>query len=69
MDADGVKQLISINSEPKGYFELDDDNEWQGFKHFQEIPNINFNDPDARMIDLNGDGKPDILISEDNVFT
>ena len=26
-------------------------------------------DPNARMIDLNGDGKPEVLITEDNVFT
>ena len=69
LDADGGKQLVSYGIEPKGYFELDDDNEWQEFSNFQSLPNIDFGDANTRMLDLNGDGKPDVLISEDNVFT
>lgn len=69
LDADGGKQLVSYGIEPKGYFELDDDNEWQPYTNFQTLPNINLNDANTRMLDLNGDGKPDVLISEDNVFT
>ena len=69
LDADGGKQIVNYNSEPKGFFELDDDNEWQPYRNFRELPNINFNDPFTRMIDLNGDGKAELVISEDNVFT
>lgn len=69
LDADGGRQLVSYGEEPKGYFELDDENEWQPFRNFQNLPNVNFGDANARMIDLNGDGKPEILISEDNIFT
>jgi RHS repeat-associated protein len=68
LDADGGKQLASFNSEPSGFFELDDDNEWLRFKHFENMPNINLQDANARMLDLNGDGKADLLITEDNVF-
>ncbi|NOU20146.1 MAG: insecticidal toxin complex protein [Bacteroidales bacterium] len=69
LDADGGKQLVSFGAEPRGYFELDDDNEWQGLRSFKALPNINFGDANTRMLDLNGDGKPDVVISEDNVFT
>ena len=69
LDADGGKQLVSYGTEPKGYFELDDDNEWQLFKNFQNLPNIDFGDANTRMLDLNGDGKPEVLITEDTVFT
>ncbi len=68
LDADGGKQLVSYGAEPKGYFELDDDNVWHGLKSFKEIPNIDFGDPNTRMLDLNGDGKPEVVISEDIVF-
>jgi len=68
LDADGTKQISTLNTEPKGFFELSDEEEWQPFKYFKHIPNIDMNDPNTRMIDLNGDGKPDLLISEDNVF-
>lgn len=69
LDADGTKQLVCLNDEPKGYFELNDDEEWQAFRSFETLPNINMEDQNARMIDLNGDGKPEVLITEDNVFT
>lgn len=69
LDADGGKQLVSYDSEPKGFFELDDENKWQPFRYFDALPIINLRDPNTRMIDLNGDGIADVLISEDNVFT
>lgn len=69
LDADGGKQLVSFDTEPKGYFELDDDNEWHGLRSFKTLPNIDFGDANTRMLDLNGDGKPEAVISEDNVFT
>ena len=68
LDADGGKQLVSFYSEPKGYFELNDDNGWQPFQSFPELPNIDLNNDNCRMLDLNGDGKAELLITEDNVF-
>ena len=69
LDGDGGKQLVSFSQEPSGYFELDDENEWQVFRAFNALPNIDFNDRNTRMLDLNGDGKAEVVISDDNVFT
>jgi RHS repeat-associated protein len=69
LEADGGKQLVSRSNGLNGFFELDDDNDWMGFRSFKSIPNIDFADPNTRMLDLNGDGKPEVVISEDNVFT
>jgi RHS repeat-associated protein len=69
LDADGSKQLVSIDDQPKGYFELNEDKEWQPFRSFAQLPNIDFKDRHTRMIDITGDGKPDLLITEDHVFT
>jgi RHS repeat-associated protein len=69
LDADGGKQIVSYGTMPSGYFELDDTNEWQPFRTFPALPNVNFGDPNTRLLDLNGDGKPEVVISEDNVFT
>jgi hypothetical protein len=70
LDADGGKQLVSFGTEPQGYFELDDDNEWHGLRSFKaSLPNIDFGDANTRMLDLNGDGKPEVVISEEHVFT
>lgn len=69
LDSDGGKQLVNYSYEPKGFFELSDEEEWQPFRNFDTLPNINLNDANSRMIDLNGDGIADVLITEDNVFT
>jgi RHS repeat-associated protein len=69
LDADGGKQIVNYSSEPKGFFELNDANEWLPFKDFEDLPNINFQDSNTRLIDLTGDRMPDVLITEDNVFT
>lgn len=69
LDADGGKQLVNFSTEPRGFFELDDDNEWQPFRPFSATLNASSGDPNTRMLDLDGDGKADLVISEDQVFT
>ncbi|MBA2937207.1 insecticidal toxin complex protein [Paenibacillus sp. CGMCC 1.16610] len=69
LDADGSKQLVSMNNEPRGYFELGDQEDWQPFRTFDNWPNIHFGEANVRMVDLNGDGKPEVLITEDHVFS
>lgn len=41
---------------------------WTRFKHLENVPQVDWNDPNLRMIDLNGDGLPDILLSTDHCF-
>lgn len=69
LDGDGGKQLSVTDGEVKGYFELDDDNEWQAFRTFEQMPTIDFSDANTRMLDLNGDGLPEVVITEQDVIT
>ncbi|MFA5384747.1 MAG: SpvB/TcaC N-terminal domain-containing protein [Eubacteriales bacterium] len=68
LDADGEKQLVSFNDGIKGFFELSKDRDFQSFQAFRHFPNVDMQDPNMRLLDLNGDGMPEILIAEDNVF-
>jgi RHS repeat-associated protein len=65
---DGGKQLVATLAEPHGYFELDDANRWLPFRQFARFVNIDLRDPNTTLVDLNGDGAPDLLISEEFVF-
>ena len=69
LDADGGKQLVNYGTEPTGFFELDNENGWQNFQSFKTLPNQNFGDPNARLLDLDGDGRPEVVLSEENIFT
>jgi RHS repeat-associated protein len=68
LEANGTKYLAGYNGDTKGFFKLDDENEWHSFQAFEQMPAIDFADKNTRLIDLDGDGKSEILITEDNVF-
>jgi RHS repeat-associated protein len=69
LDMDGGRQLVNLETTPSGYFELNDEAIWQGFQPFKNIPAIDLQNSHTRLLDLDGDGRPDILITEDQVFT
>jgi RHS repeat-associated protein len=69
LEPGGMKQLVQLEQQPKGFFQLDEEDRWQQFKTFENLPNINFRDKNLKQIDLDGDGLPDLLISEDDAFT
>ncbi|MFL5748828.1 MAG: SpvB/TcaC N-terminal domain-containing protein [Niastella sp.] len=69
LEADGIKQVVNWQSEPKGFFELSDEATWQPFTPFESVPNINLRDANTRLVDLNGDGMADVLITENDVLT
>ncbi|MDX2417032.1 MAG: toxin TcdB middle/N-terminal domain-containing protein, partial [Xanthomonadales bacterium] len=68
LQSNGSKCLLSTTGPIKGFYKLDEQEEWQNFQPFSTMPNIDFQDPNLRVIDLNGDGMADVLISEDQVF-
>lgn len=69
LNADGQKQIVVNSPGVQGYFELSTKNEFDSFRPFENIANINLQDPNTRLLDLNGDGKPDIVMTEENVFS
>ncbi len=69
LEADGRKFIVSMSTAAMGYFEISDDNEWMPFQSFAQRPNVDFSDANTKFIDLDGDGRPELIISEENVFT
>jgi RHS repeat-associated protein len=69
LTGDGRKFIVSTRPPDLGYFELTDAQEWQPFLAFDRYPAVDLNDPNIKFIDLNGDGMPDIVLSEEQVFT
>jgi hypothetical protein len=68
IESNGTKSLVYQDENIWGYFDLNSDAICQQFKSFKTRPRINLRDPNIKLIDLNGDGMADILITEDHVF-
>jgi RHS repeat-associated protein len=67
LNADGSRQAVS-SSAPHLYFPLDDDNQWLPPRPFPNDLKADIGSADARLIDLTGDGRPDLLVTEDRVL-
>lgn len=66
---DGNKQIVYNSAQVSGYFELTAENNWDLFRVFENRLNVDLHDPNVRMLDLNGDGIADVLVTENEVLT
>jgi RHS repeat-associated protein len=66
---DGRLDLASFTGPTPGFSKRTQDGTWQSFRPFGQLPNIPWNDPNLRFIDLDGDGHTDVLITDLDVFT
>jgi RHS repeat-associated protein len=66
---DGEICLVQFSRPLAGYYERDENRRWRSFAAFPSTPNIDWHDPNLRMLDVDGDGFADILIAENEVFT
>jgi len=66
---DGHLDLTELGGPMPGCYERTETGGWQPFRPFRSHPNIAWDDPDLRMVDLDGDGLADVLITGDDAFT
>ncbi len=71
MDLAGTGQLdlVAFRGVVPGFYERTEDQDWEQFRSFTSLPNVSWNDPNLKFVDLNGDGHADILITEDDALT
>lgn len=68
LGSDGNLDLLQYTPPLSGYFERTQEGGWAPFVALRSLPNINWNDPNLRFLDLDGDGLPDVLITEHEAF-
>jgi hypothetical protein len=66
---DGQLDLVSFAGPTPGFYERTQEEGWEPFRTFRQLPNIPWEDPNLRFVDLNGDGHADVLITEHDLFT
>jgi RHS repeat-associated protein len=66
---DGQLDVVEFDSPTPGFYERTKDEAWHAFRSFKSLPNIAWQDPNLKFVDLTGDGHADIFITEDEAFT
>ncbi len=66
IEGNGIKYLVQLDNEPKGFFKFSEEDSWESMRTFDTLPNIE--GTNMRALDLNADGKADLLISNENSF-
>ena len=64
LDGNGRLDVAQFAGPVPGFYERADDGQWPSFVTFESSENIDWSDPNLRLVDLNGDGFPDVLITE-----
>jgi RHS repeat-associated protein len=65
---EGRKDLVQYAPPVAGYFERESDGNWAPFIPFRSLPQINWDDPNLRFLDVDGDGVADVLITRDDAI-
>lgn len=65
---DGRTDVVVMEGPMPGLYEHDDGEGWQAFKPFRAPLNLSSRDPNLRFIDLDGDGRADVMIAEDDAL-
>jgi len=65
----GQLDVVTFAGPSPGFYERTQDEDWEPFKTFGHLPNIRWDEPNLRFVDLNGDGHADVLITENEVLT
>jgi RHS repeat-associated protein len=68
LGGDGRVDWVAYGPPLPGYFARRHDGEFEPFVALDRLPNLDFDDPNLRFVDLDGDGHADVLVSEDDVF-
>ena len=69
LDGDGLLELVQYQSTLSGFHARDETGDWTAFTPFKSAPNLAWRDANLKFVDLTGDGFPDVMISENSVFS
>jgi RHS repeat-associated protein len=65
---DGNLDLVEFGPPMSGFYSRNENAGWDRFRTFPDLPNVDWQDPNLRFVDLTGDGHADILVTDDQVF-
>ncbi len=66
---DGRADLVVLDGPAPGFHGRFPDRSWAPHRRFASLPTAGLTGRDRRFVDLTGDGRADLLVTEDSVFT
>jgi RHS repeat-associated protein len=66
--SEGRLDLVQFRGPVAGYFGRTGEGGWTPFAPFRETPRIDWDDPNLRFLDVDGDGLVDVLVTEDQAL-
>jgi RHS repeat-associated protein len=66
---DGQQDCVVLERPNPGFYRRIEGADWENFSPLQSMPNVDWNDPNLRFVDLDGNGLADVLVTEHDVFT
>ncbi|WP_271594354.1 SpvB/TcaC N-terminal domain-containing protein [Bradyrhizobium sp. CCBAU 65884] len=68
LDGEGELELVRFSSPGTGYWTRTDTEDWLPFVPISGVPHIDWDSPNLRLLDLDGDGLADVLITQDDAL-
>ncbi len=65
----GTLDVVDFAGPAPGFFKRTFDGDWEPFKTFASLPQVDWAEPNLKFVDLTGDGLADLLLTEDGLFT
>jgi RHS repeat-associated protein len=69
LEGDGRHQLADFRPDLAGFFARTDEGGWNRFMPFAALPALDWADDDLRFVDLDGDGRADVLFADDQALS
>jgi len=69
LTGEGRPELVAFDATVPGFFARTADEDWEPLKPFSSLPRLSWSDPHLKFVDLTGDGRADVLMTEENLYT
>lgn len=66
---DGRLDVVALTGASPGFFKRTERRDWEPHRAFAQLPNVDWSDANTRLVDLNGDGRADVLVTEGDAIT